>query len=374
MSDESQQSVYSAYAPDNAGRRGRPRRPLPVLISFIVGIILLYLLVWMPLPFYIFMPGSAEVIAPMVTVKEQVGEDKGSFMLTTVQVSDSSVLRYLIALVHPYQEIQLKQDIFSPGESEEEYVERQEYVMLTSQSSAMQAAYAKAGVPYQIKSEGVMVLQTIEGMPAETVLHPGDMLLKVDDVTIQKRDDLLSYLKDKKAGTTVKLTYKHKDKETTADLVLALLPKDESGVERAGLGVSPADLLKVKADKPEQQIEIQPGEISGPSAGLMFSLEILNRLLPEDISKGHKIAGTGTIDEKGNVGPIGGIQHKIIAADKAGAEVFFAPKDITVEGRSITNYSDAVKRAEQIGTKMKIVSVGTMDDAIKYLKELPEKK
>lgn len=69
-------------------------------------------------------------------------------------------------------------------------------------------------------------------------------------------------------------------------------------------------------------VKVKTDEIGGPSAGLMFSLEIYNQLTSEDLTKGYQIAGTGTIDEKGAVGPIGGIEQKIVAADKAGAEIF----------------------------------------------------
>jgi len=133
-------------------------------------------------------------------------------------------------------------------------------------------------------------------------------------------------------------------------------------------------MQSVRADDESKQVTIQAGEIGGPSAGLMFSLEIMNKLTPEDLTKGYQIAGTGTIDTEGNVGVIGGIQHKVIAADKAGAEIFFAPKDyVSADGQRINNYTDAIQRGDEIHTKMKIVPVGTMDDALQYLQSLPPK-
>ena len=75
------------------------------------------------------------------------------------------------------------------------------------------------------------------------------------------------------------------------------------------------------------KVTVKTDEIGGPSAGFMFSLEIYNQLTEEDLTKGYQIAGTGTIDADGTVGPIGGIEQKIVAADKAGAEFFFAPNE-----------------------------------------------
>ncbi|MEW9697764.1 SepM family pheromone-processing serine protease [Paenibacillus sp. SI8] len=344
------------------------------LISFLVGIVIIYLMFFVQLPYFIFMPGTAEEIKPMVTIPKGADTEKGALMLTTVRVADANLVNYLIGIVHPYEEIQPKTSVFRKGESEQEYSQRQEYVMLTSQASAIQAAYTKAKIPFHISHEGVMVLKTLPGMAGEKALKPGDVLLKAGDTDIKVAQDLLDSLKGKKAGENVEITFVRDKAEQKATLTLAVLPAQEGSTQRVGIGVVPADMQSVKADQADQQVTIKAGEIGGPSAGLMFSLEIYNQLTPTDITKGHRIAGTGTIDSNGTVGPIGGIQHKIIAADKQGAEYFFAPKDVTLEdGTKIQNYSDAVARANQIKTKMKIVEIGTMEDAVKFLEALPQK-
>lgn len=354
-------------------RRSSTRR---YLASALVGIVIIYLLFFVRLPFFIFMPGTAEEIKPMVTIPRGSDSEKGTLMLTTVRVADANMVNYLIGLVHPYEEIQPKTSVLRKGESEQEYTQRQEYVMLTSQASAIQAAYTHAKVPFHINHEGVMVLQTLPGLSGEKILKPGDVLLKAGEKDVKVAQDLLDALKGKKAGESISVTYARDKVEQQASLALGALPlqEGETGEPRAGIGVVPADMQSVKADQEDQQVSIKAGEIGGPSAGLMFSLEIFNQLVPEDITKGYRIAGTGTIETDGTVGPIGGIQHKIIAADREKADFFFAPKDITYkDGTKITNYSDAVQRANQIKTKMKIVEIGTMDDALKYLAALPPK-
>jgi PDZ domain-containing protein len=354
-------------------KRGRTRR---YLASILIGIIVLYLAFFIRLPYFIFMPGTAEEIKPMVTLSKGSDTEQGALMLTTVRVSDTNIVNYLIALVHPYEELQPKSSVFRQGESETDYSQRQQFVMISSQSSAMQAAYKKAQVPFHIKNEGVRVLQLLPGMPAEKVLKAGDTLLKIDDVTIVASTDLLNYIRTKKTGDSVTVTFRRDKSEQTSTLQLAELPVQQGSKEaaRAGVGIVPADMQSVKADQEDKQVTIKAGEIGGPSAGLMFSLEIYNQLVPEDITKGYKIAGTGTIDAEGVVGVIGGIQHKIVAADKAGAEIFLAPKDIRPkEGSPILNYTAAVERAKEIHSKMKIVEVETMDDALRYLASLPLK-
>jgi PDZ domain-containing protein len=357
-------------------RQPRTSRTRRTLLSILIGIAILYAAFFIELPYFIFMPGTAEEIKPMVSLNKGSDSEKGALMLTTVRVSNTNITNYLIALFHPYEELQPKSSVFRQGESEKEYSQRQEYVMITSQSSAIQAAYKKAGVPYHIKHEGVRVLQLLAGLPAEKTLQAGDTLLRIDEQEIGESNDLLDYIKSKKTGDTVKITFRRDKTEQTATLQLAQLPQQPGikNLPRAGLGIVPADMQSIKADQEDKQVSIKTSEIGGPSAGLMFSLEIYNQLVPEDITKGYRIAGTGTIDAEGVVGVIGGIQHKIVAADKAGAEIFFAPKDITPkEGAPILNYTTAVQRANEIHSKMKVVEVETMDDALRYLAALAPK-
>ncbi|MFC0214295.1 SepM family pheromone-processing serine protease [Paenibacillus chartarius] len=351
------------------------------LLSAFAGVAAAYVLFFMPLPYYILMPGTAEPVKPMVKLAKGEHNEQGAFMLTTVRGGDANVFNYVVARFHPYEELVKKEDMFG-SETPQEYSQRQEYVMLTSQSDAMQAAYRKAGIPYEIAGDGVMVIRTIPGMPAEKVLRGGDYLLKVDQTTIHKAQELLDYLSGKKAGDTITFTYRRDKANLEAQLTLATLPqeKDERGnplPQRAGLGIVPGDVQSVKAADPAHQFTVKTEDIGGPSAGLMFSLEMYAQLTGSDLTKGYRIAGTGTITPEGNVGPIGGIQHKVIAADREQAEIFFAPQDVyPKEGQKfepVLNYSDAVERAKAIGSKMRIVSVATLDDAIKFLNELPPK-
>ncbi|WP_234340286.1 SepM family pheromone-processing serine protease [Gorillibacterium timonense] len=337
----------------------------------LVGILLAYFLVFYPLPYFIYQPGSAEDISPMITTAPGHPPDRGVFMLTTVGVMDANVVSYLWAKA-THQEIRPKQKVLQ-GQTEEEYNQTQVYSMSSSQSNAILAAYKHLGIEYSYHTDSIMVLHLIPGMPASEVLSVGDQLLKVDGKALEAPDQLVNYLSGKQVGDKVSLTLNRGGKTMEAEVKLAYLPAEATATggeenRRVGMGITQAVMLTVLSKIDADRISIKAGDIGGPSAGLMFTLEIINRLLPEDIAKGHRIAGTGTIEESGKVGPIGGIQHKVVAADREGAEIFFAPKD----ENGYTNYSDAKKEAEKIGTKMKIIPVSTLDDAIAYLKELPQ--
>lgn len=104
----------------------------------------------------------------------------------------------------------------------------------------------------------------------------------------------------------------------------------------------------------------------------MFSLEVYNQIVKEDLTRGYKIAGTGTMDAEGNVGQIGGIKHKIVAAHKEDVDIFFYPRDITEYDTNEKEIKEQVK--EEGYTDIKIVPVSTLKEAIEYLEKLPEKK
>ncbi len=361
----------------------QPLKGNRLTLFIILGFIIAYLVIYVPTPYYIIQPGSAEEIKPMVTIQEGPTEEKGTFMLTTVRMSYSNTLMFILAQFNKNAEILKKSDLLQEGESQAEYSERQDYVMLNSQSNAMISAYEKAGIAYDITNKGVLVLQTLEDFPAAAILEPGDQIMKLDGKEVELREEVLTYIKTKKIGDTLKVTYKREGLERTAEIKLEALPPDELPADsaeplpqRAGLGIVPVDLQNVEAKEEEKQIEITAGDIGGPSAGLMFALEIYNQLVAQDITKGYRIAGTGTINTEGQVGVIGGIKYKVVAADKAGADIFFAPKDFIPEDNKylpIKNTTEAMNQAKKIKTKMIVVSVDTLEDALRYLETLPPK-
>jgi PDZ domain-containing protein len=332
----------------------------PSMKVFWLGLILVMILFWIPTPYVVFQPGTAEVVKPMVSMESGYTEEKGSLMLTTVRMTYSNAASYVMVHLNPHADIYKKSDILQ-GVTDEEYSERQEYNMLTSQSDAVQAAYQRADIPYDIVTEEIRVIGTIEGMPAYDILKTGDRLLQIDDIQVSTREELVDYITQKHVGDQIRVSFLREEEERTANMLLAAADGEDS---KPAMGVFIANIQTIQAQDSAKQVYIKAGEIGGPSAGLIFSLEIFNRLVPEDITKGYQIAGTGEITPDGSVGVIGGIQYKVVAADKAGAELFFAP-----EG----NAAIAMEQAENIDTDMKIIPVKTMGEALDYLDALPPK-
>ncbi|WP_053362060.1 SepM family pheromone-processing serine protease [Bacillus sp. FJAT-27251] len=335
--------------------------------SFRLGIlaaILLFASVFYYLPFYVSKPGMAKELGPIIEV-EGGYEEEGTFMLTTVRMGRANIYSYLTAKISKYQEIFPLEAIRAENESDEDYTKRQLHMMDSSKINAIEVAYKKAGLPIQYQFNGIYVLQVVPGMPAEGKLFTGDRILDIDGKDFRSSTEFIEYVSSKKAGEEVTLAVERQKKEEK--VVLALQQFDQSS-DRAGIGIVPVDDKDIEVDP---DVNVKTDEIGGPSAGLMFSLEIYNQLVEEDLTQGHAIAGTGTIASDGIVGRIGGIEQKVVAADKAGADIFFAPNE---KGAKDSNYQAAMRTAEDINSKMEIVPVDTFDDAVDYLENLSKKQ
>jgi Lon-like protease len=331
--------------------------------SSIVIALLMIAGIFYSLPYYVSKPGIAKELAPIIQVEDRK-EGKGSFMLTTVRMGKANIYSYAEAKLFDYVELYPVDAILHETETQDEYNARQLHMMAGSKLNAIEVAYKEAGYPVEYEYKGVYVVQVIPDMPAEGKLLPGDRIIEVDSQKFASSESFIEYVGSKKAGNHVELTIKRNNKTEKVKVTLQAFQEDP---KKVGIGISLVDDKEIIVNP---KVTVKTDEIGGPSAGLMFALEIYDQLMEEDFTKGYKIAGTGTIDSKGAVGPIGGIDQKIVAADKAGAEIFFAPNE---KGISDSNYNLAVKTVNEIDSKMKIVPVDLIDDAINYLQKLPMK-
>lgn len=312
---------------------------------------------------YVTKPGGAYELAPLVEVVGGDEDDQGTLSLMTVSMLTATPALYIWAKFQDGYKVLQPEQVRSPHESDEEYNVRQLKLMADSQVNALQIAFEQAEMPFEVNTNGVFVLSVSKGSAADGVLAPGDRVLEIDHNKFTNMQQLIEYLSDKKEGDKVDVLYERDQREISSTIKLAPLPTDP---KRVGLGIS---FVEDKSIETTPKVEIDTEKIGGPSAGLMFTLEILNQLIDEDITKGYNVAGTGTMESDGSVGRIGGIDQKIMAADSADIDIFFAPDEATEDG-SPNNYTVAVETAEKIGTDMKIVPVKTIEDALQFLDEL----
>lgn len=332
------------------------------ILFFIIIIALVYFLGTYQLPYYIQKPGGANALNPIVEVADGF-ESEGDMHLVTVSGLQATPIQYVLAKIFSYHDILPLDQVFPEGISQDDYMHAQLQVMESSQEAATVVAYEAAGEEITIDYQGVYVVSVVDGMPAEGKLETGDRIIGIDGQEVRESADLIQYVDDKKSGDTVLIEFVREEEAMEAEIMLEEFSDLDN---RVGIGISLVTDRDVTVDR---DIQFTSGNIGGPSAGLMFTLEIYDQLTEEDITKGHEIAGTGEIDYDGNVLRIGGIDKKIVAADKEGIDIFFAPNE---NGAANSNYEIAKKTAEEIGTDMQVIPVDTFEDALRFLEEMKE--
>ena len=336
----------------------KQNKALKWIISLLMVVILAVVAIW-PTNYYIEEPGQALSVGQFLDGK---GKKPQNFYLVTVSVTrqPASILQYLWSFTQKFDSRISSSELLG-DQSNSQYEELQNWYMETSQQNAVYCAAKKAGLKPKLKYQGVYVMDIQKTSSFKNKLQIGDTVLGANGQNFKSTEEMISYLQKQKIGSKVKITVlRNNQKQSFTGKIVKV-----AGTKHAGIGIQLVERVSVET-KPK--LKISAGDIGGPSAGLMFTLTSYEYFTHHDLAKGHKIAGTGTIAPNGKVGIIGGVDKKVVAADKARAEVFFAPTDSTGVKKSQTNYEVAKKTAKQINTKMKIVPVDNFDDALKYLK------
>ena len=306
-----------------------------------------------PLPFVTYEPGlTIDVLGTNEDGKEIIEveghrpyRDEGQLRMTTVYVSQpepkgSNSLFELMRdwlsdedAVYPYDAV------YQRGETVEQNRQEGAQEMTSSQDAATAVALEELG--YDVTE--AVVAAVAPGTPADGVLETGDVLLRVDDTSVSTSNDVVDAVSGRADGRPVDLVISRDGERRD----LSITPEVTDGRPQIGIqvGTQAKGQLPVTVD-----IAIDPA-IGGPSAGLMFSLGIYDTLTPGSLTGGATIAGTGTMDAAGNVGPIGGIQQKIVGARDAGAQLFLVPPD---------NCAEALGAPHD---DMRLVRADTMHDA-----------
>ena len=244
-----------------------------------------------------------------------------------------------------------EETVFPKNEPTKKVEQENTQEMSDSQESATAAALHALHVPMTT----VVVVDSVQqGLPAAGKLKPGDMIVAIDDKKLGGVPQVSAAVGAHKVGDTVKFTVRRGGTDSTVAVRTVASPDKTS--DKAGKPVVGV-VLREKFESPVN-VKISVGDVGGPSAGLMFSLGIYDKLTPQNITGGRFIAGTGTISPEGTVGPIGGIQQKLVAARSAGATIFLTPAK---------NCPDAVATDPK---GLRLVRVDTMEGALQALNAL----
>ena len=329
------------------------RRTLTSFLAFGLAAVLVLAGFTVPVPYVLLSGGPTfntigEVGGvPVITIKgrETFDDTEGRLDLTTVNVDRNlSLWEAMQGWARTDQAVVPRDLLYPPGRSDEQVQLENTAQMVTSQSSAKTAALLELGIPVT-----VTVGDVSQDGPANDILEAGDDLVSVDGTPVTSPQQLRDLIGAVTPGGTVTVVLERDGEQRTETIVTQAFPEDPA---RPLIGIVP-----VVTDYPFE-IDISLENVGGPSAGLMFSLGIIDKLTPGPLADGRYVAGTGELDDQGLVGPIGGIEQKVAEAGKKGVDVFLVPAD---------NCAAAVKNAPD---EVELVKVATLSEAYEALQTL----
>lgn len=317
------------------------------IIGFIIGIVL----ATYELPYYIDAPGGVIDVSSKIEIDDSY-DVSGSFNMAYVSEYKATLPILLIAKFNKDWNIQKKSDVLGKTETDKDAYIRDHLMLEEANQNAVIYAYQRAGKEVNLSNTKVYAIYIYD--EARTDLKVGDQILEVNDIKIDNKQMLVKEVSKYNVGDRLKIKVINDGKEyvRTAEIV------DVDGMKLIGIMLCQISDYEVN---PNIKINYSKSE-SGPSGGLLMSLSIYNYLTEEDITHGKKIAGTGTIDEMGNVGSIGGVEYKIKGAVKAKIKYFLVPAG--------ENYEEAMKIKKENNYDIEIVPIKHFDDALEYLRSI----
>lgn len=299
------------------------------------------------LPFYIYTGGGTIDLEKRIDLK---GNEKGSYNLAYVKQIYATIPTYLLSFVMDKWDVVKVSDLQIDNEEDVKDIDNREKLYLEEANNhAILNAYKLAGKTINMKESSYKVIYV--NKDSDTNILVGDKLVSVNGVKITNNLEYKKYLQTLDVGTKLEIKVERNNKEIDCYAIL----KEIDGEKIIGLYL--VNIYDYELDPPIN-LKFKWNE-SGSSGGFMLSLAIYDRLVDDDLTKGRKIVGTGTIDANGNVGEIGGVKYKVLGASKEKANIFFCPKE---------NYEEAINTKNKYNLKLKIVKVETLEEAINYLK------
>lgn len=316
-------------------------------IIYLIPLIIIVLAL-IKVPYYITLGGGSIDVDDRIKINGEY-KSKGSFGALYVSEMRGNVLFYLLSYVVPsYERIKISKVVYD-NEDASDYDKREKIYFDNSTDMATLVAYQKAGKSVSVTNNNYKV--TYISKDSKTNLKIGDKLLKIDNNVIKEYKDIENNIKNKKINDTVLIEVLRDGKKEVTNSTLI----DIEGLPKLGIYIS--NNYSYKLD-PKMKLNFDKKQ-EGPSGGLITALTIYNKLVKEDITKGKKIVGTGTINKDGLVGPIGGVKYKLSGAAKEKADIVLVPEE---------NYKESVKELNKHKYKFKLIGVKTFDEALDKLK------
>lgn len=323
----------------------------------VVSLVLMAVGAWfVPTPYVSMAPGSLRDTEGSVTVSgEWATSSDGQIYFTTVSIGDANVYDIIRSWIDPGVALQSKETFYGERDPDERRQANVE-LMDRSKEQAVVEAFQYLGIEVPEIGTGALIERVESGSPADGNVLPGDTIVAVGGEAVGVAADAVDLISGHRPGDRVSITVDPANggEHEVLEITLSARPDDASA---AFLGVALATRDQV-LDLPVD-LEIDSGTVSGPSAGLAFTLAVLDLLSPTDLTGGHRLAVTGVINDDGSVGAIGGLVQKAAAVERAGVDTFIVP--------AAQSDHDLRAARELVGDDVEIVAVANLDDAVLHL-------
>lgn len=316
-------------------------------------LVLAWAAVVVPMPLATIAPVEARPVAAVIEVEDGVGDQLSEDLLfTAVRVEQPTVLGAVEVLLDEQRDLTPIQRVVPPGVEPEPFAELQERLFRESVRAAAAVGLRAAGRDVTVTGAGARVVSTVPGTPAADVLAQEDVITAVDGEDVELASELAAVVSGREAGDELELTFRREGESRTETIELATL--SELGTPGIGVLVATVDL---RIDLPVEVSPTAAARVGGSSAGLMIALTMYDAASEEPLVEGRRVAGTGTMDLSGRIGPVSGVEEKVRGAVLAGAEVFLVPSVHEQEAR----------RAAP--DDLEVLVVDTLEEAIAALSE-----
>jgi PDZ domain-containing protein len=344
--------------PENPAPSSRPGKALKWAIAVILLLPLVFITICLaPMNEGIEAPGFTASVEPMVQMPEAYRHEAAGSLIMVSVIPQAPILagEWIYAHIDKSIRITPPEDIVPENETAQKVAAENYDMLQDSETQAIIVGLRLAGYSVELHYDGVSIMSILETSPAITILEPDDIITGINSLPVLSTTDLTDELQSLPAGSIIEITVQRGGQ--TLELTVPTMPASEE-ITSARIGIS--ILQHSGGFTLPFPVEIREEKVTGgPSAGLMFTLGVYDLLTEGDLTGGLIIAGTGTIDLEGNVGPIGGVQQKVVAAERAGAAYFLSPAE---------NYEDAAATAKNI----QVIKVTTAQEAIDFLKSMSQ--
>ena len=280
----------------------------------------------------------------------QTYEYEGNLYQLTVRRDEANYFVYAWATLNSQIDLYPREVILPDGVTPQELSEISIQNMMTSENVAIAVALDSLNYEIQSEGDGVLVVGLLDDSPVKDKLIKNDLIVSINNELVKSVSEFISMLRTYEIGDIVNIGLIRNEQELTIETKL---------IEHVEYENEP--MVGFLASTPNQQfifpfeVDIQTGNVGGPSAGMMMALNVYNLLTEDDITNGKKIAGTGTIEIDGSIGPVGGVKQKVIAAKRANAGLILVPT---------ANYEEASVFADD---NTQIVAVDSFDNALNVI-------